>query len=203
MGQRLASSMRPTTYASAASCKHMIVCPWKCRSYLPTWRAISQTNCEKGSFWMRSPVLFWNWQISWRATVPSQYFWVFLTLPAFRNSFLGVLPPTFGWSFFLAGSSLPDIDGLASAAIWASCQVGNDCGDLPTSSSHFASIIHLIISSGPREVSCAGDGSALAMGVLGPWQVLVPWSWPPFFISLYPLTLSFMGCNFHPGHAGI
>ena len=35
MAQRLASSMRPTTYASAASCKHMIVQPWKCKSYLP------------------------------------------------------------------------------------------------------------------------------------------------------------------------
>ena len=50
MAQRLESSMRPTTYASAASCRHIMVLPWKCKSYLPTSRAISLTNCEKGEF---------------------------------------------------------------------------------------------------------------------------------------------------------
>ena len=106
MLQRLASSMRPTIYASAASCRHIIVLPWKQKSYLPTSRAISWTNCEKGSFQIRSSMLFWNCQISRRATVPGLYFLVFLTLPAWRNSFWGALPPTVGWSFLLAGSSL-------------------------------------------------------------------------------------------------
>ena len=127
--------MRPTTYASTASCRHMMALPWKHKSYLPTSRAISWTNHEKGSFLMRSSVLFWNCQISQRATVPGQYFLVFLTFPAWRNSFWGALPPTVGWSFLLTGSSLPKADGPASAAIWANCWVGNDNGDLPTSSS--------------------------------------------------------------------
>ena len=39
----------------------------------------------------------------------------------------------------MTGSSPPDVDGLASAAIWANCQVGDDPGDLPTSPSLSAS----------------------------------------------------------------
>ena len=131
--------MRPTTYASAASCRHIMSLPWKCKSYLPTSRAILQTKHEKGSFLMRSSVLFWNCQISQRATVPGWYFLVFLTLPAQKNSFWGALPPMVGWSFLLTGSSLSESDGLASTAIWANCWVGNNDGDLPTSSSYLAS----------------------------------------------------------------
>ena len=82
-----------------------MVLPWKCRSYLPTSRAISWTSCEKGSFLIRSLVLFWNCQISQRATVPGWYFLVFLTLPAQRNSFQGALPPMVGQSFLQTGSS--------------------------------------------------------------------------------------------------
>ena len=93
MVQRLASSMRLTKYASAASCRHIMALPWKHRSYLPTSRAISWTSREKGSFLIRSSVLFWNCWISQRATVPGQYFLVFLTLPAQRISFQGALPP--------------------------------------------------------------------------------------------------------------
>ena len=89
MAQRLASSMRVTKNASAASCKHIMVLPWKCRSVLPTAWAISWTSHGKGSFLMRSSVLFWNRQISQRATVPGQYFLVFFTFPALRNSFWG------------------------------------------------------------------------------------------------------------------
>ena len=128
MAQRLASSMRPTTYASAASCRHKIALPLKCKLYLPTSRAILWTNHEKGSFLMRCLVPFWNCQISQRATVPGQYFLVFFTLPALRNSFWGALPPMVGQSFLLTGSSLPNVDGLASKAIWANCQVGDDDG---------------------------------------------------------------------------
>ena len=50
MAQRLASSMRPTKYASAASCRHIMVLPLKCKSYLPTSLAISWTSHEKGEF---------------------------------------------------------------------------------------------------------------------------------------------------------
>ena len=140
--------MRLTIYASAASCRHIMALPWKYKSYLPTSRAISQTNCEKGSFLMRSSVLFWNHQISQRATVPGQYFLVFFTLPAWRNSFWGALPPTVGLSFLLTGSSLPKADSLSSAAIWANCHVGDDDGNLPTSSSHLSSstcLFHLLL----------------------------------------------------------
>ena len=83
-GTDVASSMRLTIYACATSCRHIIVLPWQCKSYLPTSRAISWTNHEKGSFQMRSFVLFCNCQISWRATVPGQYILVFLTLTAWR-----------------------------------------------------------------------------------------------------------------------
>ena len=158
MVQRLASSMRLTIYASAASCRYIMVLPWKHRSYLPTFRAISWINCEKGSFLMRSSVLFWNCQISQRATVPGKYFLVFFTFLAWRNSFQGALPPTVGWSFLLTGSSLPKADGLASTAIWANCQVGDDDRDLPTSSSHLASSTCLSASSNYLSSSLTGEG---------------------------------------------
>ena len=138
--------MRLTKYASATSCRHIMVFPWKCKSYLPTSWAISWTSHEKGSFLIRSSVLFWNHWISQRATVSGWYFLGFLTLPAWRNSFWGALPPTEGWSFLLTGSS-PKADGQASAAIWANCWVGNNDRDLPTSSSCLASSTHLSASS--------------------------------------------------------
>ena len=106
MVQRFVCSMRPTTHAPAASCRHIIVHPWKHMSYLPTCMAILQTSHEKGSFQIRSSVLFWNHCISQRATVPGQYLLGFFTWPAHKNSFWGALPPTVGWSFLWAGSSL-------------------------------------------------------------------------------------------------
>ena len=149
--------MRPTRNASAASCKHIMVLPWKCISVLPNAWAISWTSCEKGSFLMRSSVLFWNRQISQRATVPGLYFLVFFTFPALRNSFWGALPPTDGQSFLSAGSS-PKTDGPASAAIWANCWVGDDDGNLPTSPSHLASSTHLSASSSVFSTSLMGEG---------------------------------------------
>ena len=50
MVQRLASSMRDTKNASVASCRHIMVLPWKCKLVLPTDWAISWTSREKGSF---------------------------------------------------------------------------------------------------------------------------------------------------------
>ena len=161
MVQRFTSSMSLTKYASAASSRHMMACPWKCRLYLPTARAILWTNHEKGCFQMRSSVLFWNQWIWQRAKVPSLYFWVFFSFPTVKNSFLGALPPTVGWSFFLAGSSPPNVEGLASAAIWANCCDGSDCSDLPASCSHFTSTTLLLISSWSGGVSSAGDGGLL------------------------------------------
>ena len=182
MVQRLASSMRPTKYASAASCRHIMVLPWKCRLYLPTSWAISWTSHEKGSFLIRSLVLFWNHWISQRATVPGWYFLVFLTLPDWSNSFWGALPPTVGQSFLWTGSS-PKADGLASAAIWANCQDGNDDGDLPTSSSHLASSTCFSASSNIFSTSImgegflAGDGCCTGEGASFPWPLAL--STPP------------------------
>ena len=161
MAQRFASSMSPTRYASAASCRHKMACPWKHRSYFPTSKAISQTNHEKGSFWMRSSVLFWNWQILQRVMTPGLYFWFFFIFPAVKNSFLGALPPTVGQSFFLAASSLLNRKDPALAAIWVNCQDGDDCGDLPASSSHSTSATLLLTSSSSGGVSCAGVGGLL------------------------------------------
>ena len=118
---------------------------------------------------MRSSVLFWNRQILQRATIPSQYLWGFFNFPAINNFFLGALPPTVGWSFFPAGSSPSDIECPASVAIWVNCQVSDNCGDLPTSSSHSASATLLLISSLSGEVYCAGAGGSTGVGGLQGW----------------------------------
>ena len=199
MAQRLASSMRPTKYASAASCRHIMVFPWKHKSYLPTSRAISWTSCEKGSFLIRSSVLFWNCQISWRATVPGRYFLVFLTFLALRNSFWGALPPTVGQSFLLTGSS-PKVDHPASAAIWANCQVGNNDGDLPTSSSCLASSTCLSASSNLFSSSLAGEGFLAGDGWCTGEGGLLPFATSSAHSSFIQSTLlpslSFLGVNF-------
>ena len=138
---------------------------WKCILYHPTSRAISWTKCEKGNLWIRRSVLFLNQQISWRATIPGQYLWGFFTLLAFRNSFWGALPPTVSLSFLLAGSSLPDIDGPASATIWANFWVGDGSSNLPISPNFSASVILFSISLGVRGVSTSGTGGLPALGV--------------------------------------
>ena len=149
--------MRPTIYASAASYRHIIVHPWKCISYLPTCMAISWTSCEKGSFQIRSSVLFWNCHISWRAAVPGWYLLGFFTWPACKNSIWGTLPPMVVLSFLHTGSSLPDLDGPASTAIWTNCLVGNNDGDHPTPTNCSATSTHLSTFSLLGEATLAGD----------------------------------------------
>ena len=78
----------------------------------------------------------------------------------FLLKFQKVLPPMVGWNFLQAGSSLPDIDGPASAAIWANCWVGDDPGDLPTSYNCSASMTLLLISSWSSWGSCVGAGTS-------------------------------------------
>ena len=197
--------MRPTIYASAASFRHMMVLPWKHKSYLPTSRAILWTSHEKGSFLIRSSVLFWNCQISQRATVPGWYFLVFLTFPAWRNSLLGALPPTVGQSFLLTGSS-PKADGPASAAIWANCWVSDNDGDLPTSSSCLASCTNLSASSISFSTSLMGEGSlagdgwctgegASILSLLVPFILL--WIGEP----ILPASLILLRGNVGPSHS--
>ena len=124
MAQRLVSSMKPTKNASAASCRHIMALSWKHRSVLPTAWAISWTSHEKGRFPDKelSALLELAGSLR-RATVPGQYFLVFFTFPALRNSFWGALPPMVGQSFRLTGSS-PETDGPVSTAIQANCWVG-------------------------------------------------------------------------------
>ena len=201
MTQRFASSMRLIIYASTASCRHMIVHPWRCISYLPTCLAILWSSCEKGSFQMRSSVLFWNCHIMQRATVPGQYFLGFFTFPACKNSFWGALPPTVGWSILQAGSSPPNLDGLASTAIWTNCWVGNDDGDHPTPSNYSASSTHFSISSTLGGASLAGMGGELE-GAFFLFQ-LVSFSWLLIIaLSSHHPSLSFQ-CQFCSCHAGI
>ena len=88
-------------------------------------------------------------------------------------------------SFLLTSSSPPNIDGLASTAIWANCQVGDDPSDLPTSPSHSASMILLFSSLGLGGVSGTGMGDPQVLGVpwslhvLGPGSSHLCLSWPP------------------------
>ena len=166
MAHRLASSKSPTKYASAASCRVKMVCTWKSISYHPTSMVISRNRCEKGNIWIRRSVLFWNWQILWRATIPGSYLGDFFTLPAFRNSFQGAMPPVVGLSFLLTTSSPPDIDGLASAATRDNCRVGDDSGNLPTSPYFSASALLLFISLGVGGPPPQVLGVLLALGIL-------------------------------------
>ena len=158
MAQRFMSLMMPIIYASAASCRYIIACPWKHISHLPTCMAISQTSCEKGSFQIRGPVLFWNHCISQRATVTGWYFLDFFTLPACKNSFQGALPPTVGWSFLQAGSSPPNLDGLASTAILDQLSGGQWWWWLPHSF-QLLCLLHLLLH------------------LFYPWWSLLSWGW--------------------------
>ena len=180
MAQRLASSMRPTIYASAASCRHIIVLPWKHKSYLPPSRAISWTSCK-----------FLNEELCALLELPdlskSSCAWLVLPgllhLSSLEEFLWGDLPPTVSFSFLLTGSSLPDIDGPASAAIWANCWVGDNEGDLPTPSSCSPSTIWHMISSACGGASLAGEGGAPVMRAS---YLLSPtWSLPSSVVHVF------------------
>ena len=64
----------------------------------------------------------------------------------------------------MAGSSPPDVDGLASTAIWVNCWVGDDSGDLPTSPNISASTFLLSISSRVGGASTSGTGGSAGAG---------------------------------------
>ena len=164
MVQRFASSKSKTRYASAASCRHKTAHAWKCISYLSTIWAILWTSCTKGHFLMRSSMPFWNQQILQRATVPGQYLWGFFTCPGCKNSFLGALPPTVGQSLLRSGSFSPNVDGMASSAIWANCWVGINDSNLPMSSNCSASTTHLVTSARSGGASFAGMGGFTGEG---------------------------------------
>ena len=159
--------------SSAAFCTVRTMCTWKHRSYLPTSWVILQNRCENGHLHMRGSVLFWNQQISQRATILSQYLQGLLSGAAFRNSLHGALPPIVGQSFLWAGSSPAGIEGPASAAICTSCLVGDDPSNCPTSSSLLPLPLYFAQGRGPPVVPRP-----------------VPWSWPGIFTLLWGSLLS-------------
>ena len=196
MAQRLASSMRDTKNASAASCKHIMALPWKCKWVLPTAWAILPwegefSNEELGTLLELPDLLKSNCA---RPVLPG-----LLYFSCFKEFLPGALPPMVGQSFLLAGSS-PKADGLASAAIWANCQVGNDDGDRPTSCSHLASSTQLSALSIIWSTSLMGEGLLAGEGwCTGEWAhssssqfspLLPSWqSWPFLLLFVAPFFL--------------
>ena len=83
---------------------------WKHRSYFQTSWAIFWIGCKKGCLYMRSSVLFWNWQLSQRATVLGWCFEGFFSMPAFRNSLWGLVSHC--QLEFLSGWLLPTGSGV-------------------------------------------------------------------------------------------
>ena len=120
----------------------MTACTWKYMLYFPTSWANSQTRCKKGSLHMRNSVLFWNWQISHRATIPGQYLRGLFNLPSPQKLLSGGLASHYQPEFLL-GWVLPptDINGLILVALSANCLIGDDSGDLPICSSLFTSLL--------------------------------------------------------------
>ena len=201
MARRLTSSMRPTTYASAASCRYMMALPWKCRSYLPTSRAISQTNHKKGCFLMRSSVLFWNCWISQRATVAGLVFPGLLYFTSLEEFLLGgfasnsrsELPPDWLLLTQHRWPSLCSYMGQLSGWWWQQWWWPACILQPPASSTHFSASSTCFFSSLMDEGFLAGDGwwtgeGASIPSLLGPSQP--PWIGEP--TPPHPLLL--------PGH---
>ena len=147
---------------------------------------------------MRSSVLFWNWHILPKSHSPWLVLLGLLQLSSCQEFLPGALPPAVGWSFFWAGSSPPDIKGLASVAIWANCWDSDNCGDLPASSSHSASATILLIS------SWSGGISLLELGVYwcrGPLRMALGCHSGPYLSNSFSLPLP--GHHLSSHHAGI
>ena len=77
---------------------------------------------------------------------------------------LGILASHNLLEFLLTGSSPPNINGLASVAIWANCQVGDDSSDLPTSSSLLVFTLLLLTSPGVGGASSVSTGGSASVG---------------------------------------
>ena len=110
-----------------------------------------------------------------RETILGWYLLGIFTWPAYKNSFQGALPPTWlVWASCMQVPPLPDLDGLASTAIWTNCQVGNDNdSDCPTPSNCSAASTHFSISSLLGEASLAGDGWWTGEGGLLPFSARI------------------------------
>ena len=147
-----------------------------------------------------STVLFWYHWISWRATVPGWYLWGFFNGAALHNSFQGAFHLTMGFLFFLSDSFLAGTDSPASAAICTSCQLGDDLGDLPTSSSCFSSSHLLSSSPGEGKVcwtcdctsscACASIWASIPEHNASVWARACVLTWYP--LSHPPLDVTFI-----------
>ena len=67
-----------------------------------------------------------------------------------QKLFVGAFPPTVGL-ILLAGSTLAVPEGPTFTAIWTSCWVGDDLGDLPASSNFATSFLLLLSTSSCEE----------------------------------------------------
>lgn len=110
MAQRFESVNKSTMYTSVASCKVIIALFWNLRPVLIE-SATSRTTLWKGSFLIRSSVLFWYLRISRRATVPGRKRWVFFTPPDAGADFLAA---------FVASCLCGPFPGID---LWAACFV--------------------------------------------------------------------------------
>ena len=119
----------------------------------------------------------------------SSLFWL-------RGISSGALPPTVGQSFLLAGSFLPNVDGLASAAIWANCWVGDNSSDLPTSPNFSGSSTLL-------SNSVLGLFLLLALGVHQHWRFLLCMYLCPGSNLEGPFTFPHPWYFLGSGHTGI
>ena len=65
--------MKLTKYASAAFCRHIMVLPSEAQVIFALFLGyLMDLAVRRRSYLIRNSVLFWNCQISWRATVPDQ-----------------------------------------------------------------------------------------------------------------------------------
>ena len=96
--------------------------------------------------------------------------------------------PCLPWSvsFLLAGSYPTNIDDPASTAIWATCWVGDNSSDLPTSSKISASTFLLSISPGVGGTSQSGASMASTSSNVFIFRVFLP----------------LLGCQFHSCNDG-
>ena len=119
----------------------------------------------------------------------------FLNLASLQEFLPGGLA-SHSWSGLLSGQlHPPNVDGLGSAVIWSSCQVGNDCGNLTTSSSCSPPAIHFMDCSGPGGISCPGDeglcGHLVACTTAQVFNISVPPFSPLFGVTLVLTILKF------------
>ena len=165
-----------------------MACIWKCMSYFPTSRAILQTSHEKGIFSNKELSTLLELADVTKGHSPWSVLLGPLHLSSLQEFLLGGLASMVGQSFLLAGSSPPNVNGTASAAIWASWWVGDNSSDphlsQPLSLSH-----PLLVLPGWGLVLSLELGHPLVLGIPVPPPapsssfLLVGLFYPPSFVA--------------------